>query len=115
VAGVRVWEYLSDLLCLHDYDLAHREAVTTMKEEDMSNQGTWLMATGYSPVHNYSEDDGPVMIGPFASRERKEQFLERHGRVFRAKGEVYSPDEYDAEVERQAAEGEAQTPGYGPI
>jgi hypothetical protein len=79
----------------------------------MSNQGTWLMASEYSPVHNY--DGEPVLIGPFTSKERWEQFLERHGRVFRTKGEVYSPDEYDAEVESREAEGEAQIHGYGPL
>ena len=74
----------------------------------------YLLTTGYSPVHG-SEDD-PVLVGPFETKERREAFLERHGRVFRSKGEVYTPDEYDAEVDRRAAEDGLELPvSYGPL
>ena len=74
----------------------------------------YLKATGYSPVHSY-DDESPVLIGPFESPERLEQFLEKHGRVFRTQGEVYSPDEYDAAAEEKQREDGYVPPGYGPL
>lgn len=66
---------------------------------------TWLNATGESPVGPWAEDQ-QIVIGPFTEQERLDQFVERHGRVFRTNyTTVYSPDDYDAQVETQAMEG----------
>jgi gamma-glutamyl-gamma-aminobutyrate hydrolase PuuD len=73
----------------------------------------YLMASEYSPIHGYGDE--PVLIGPFESKERLEQFLERHDRVFRTGGEVYSPDEYDKAVEAKEQEDGYTPPGDGPL
>ena len=73
----------------------------------------YLTATEYSPVHSYG--NGAVLIGPFESQERLDQFLEKHDRVFRTEGEVYSPDEYDTAAEEKQQEDGYVSPGYGPL
>lgn len=42
------------------------------------------------------EWDTTTVIGPFRSADRLERFLDKHGRVFRSFGNVYTPAEYDA-------------------
>ena len=67
----------------------------------------WLRATGMSPGPT-SDADNPVVIGPFESRERLDEFLAWHGRLFSSAVTVYSPDEYDDAAEEygdDAAEG----------
>jgi hypothetical protein len=63
----------------------------------------WLRATGESPIEPPSPDEA-VIIGPFDTRAEYEAFLDKHGRVFSSKVDVYSPEDYTEEAERLAAE-----------
>lgn len=75
----------------------------------MSGMEIWLTASEFAPVHSY-DADRQVVVGPFTGQERLDAFLDRHGRVFRTnRTTVYTPDEYDAEVEIMELENAADT------
>jgi hypothetical protein len=76
----------------------------------------WTRATGYSPIPG--TEDQPVVIGPFESQADLDAFLDKHGRVFSSKVEVYSPEDYTEEAERLIAEDMLPADGkrsYGPL